>query len=226
MTEWTEIKELAVRKGGESFSEQIDRVSAAFSGKPYVVGPLPAYEESEKLCVDFEAFDCVTYIETVLSICGSESEEGFLKRLADIRYAADNVGWLERNHYLTDWIINNEKKGYVKNITPLQGSCVLTRTLSALENYPAKQQKLCFLNIDCIGSFRGNIETGDIVCFGTERENLDFAHVGFLIAGVEGLRVRHSAKSQKRVCEESLEDFFDRFGGSPGVVIVRPLAKG
>ena len=91
-------------------------------GVPYVAGTLDGNEE-EQLVVLVDSLDCTTFVETVLAFCiadkrGERDYEGFKKALTQIRYR-DGIlnGYTSRLHYFSDWILNNEQMGFVKECT-------------------------------------------------------------------------------------------------------------
>ena len=91
-------------------------------GVPYVAGTLDGNEE-EELVVLVDSLDCTTFVETVLAFCiadkrGERDYEGFRKALTQIRYR-DGIlnGYTSRLHYFSDWILNNEQMGFVKECT-------------------------------------------------------------------------------------------------------------
>lgn len=130
---------------------------------------------------------------------------------------------MERNHYSVDWINNNEKKGIVRNITPPDISVKLTRTLSCLNGYPAVKRTVSYLPVKSISRFEQEIQTGDLIWFGTTQENLDVKHTGILISKNGLLTLRHASRSAGKVMDESLTVFLGRFGESPGVILARPV---
>lgn len=207
-------------------SQRIEALTRSLLGKPYAVLPLGGSPKSptspEEVVIPLDTFDCVTLTETVLSAVRSRNSDEFLKNLVALRYAEEAVSWLDRNHYSVDWIANNERKGFVKNVTPQDDCVTLTRTLSILEGYPPREHRISFLPVDKFLARMGEFRTGDVVYFGTTRENLDVSHVAFLVCGEEPTLL-HATKSKGAVVEEKLSDFFARFGGTPGVIVVRPL---
>lgn len=104
-----------------SFNERLHYFSNAFMNEPYLLGPLGEgkqglYNTNPLFRVD--AFDCLTYIETVMALTDSNNEAEFQKTLQNIRYQHQPPKLTERNHFTSlDWIPNNTKKGYIKDIT-------------------------------------------------------------------------------------------------------------
>lgn len=88
---------------------------------PYLVDPLGEGDEgeiSQAPLYRFDAFDCTTFVETVLALTLSNSPEEFRARINQIRYKDGVISYQTRNHFPTlDWIPNNTKKGFIKDIT-------------------------------------------------------------------------------------------------------------
>ena len=73
-----------------------------FLGVPYQESPLgeSALPDDDPL-IRFDAFDCTTFVETVLA-------DGDAERLNQIRYKDGQIGFLTRNHFIeSDWLTNN-----------------------------------------------------------------------------------------------------------------------
>lgn len=65
-----------------------------------------------------DAFDCVTYVETVLALAHASDLEQFKENMLNIRYQCGNPSFVTRNHFTSvDWNKNNTHNGYVKDIT-------------------------------------------------------------------------------------------------------------
>jgi hypothetical protein len=66
----------------KTVSTRLKRIADTFLGRPYfsdslVGGP----DHRERLVVDLEAFDCITFIEIALALARSRSKKGFLAEL-------------------------------------------------------------------------------------------------------------------------------------------------
>lgn len=65
-----------------------------------------------------DAFDCVTYVETVLALAHASNLEQFKENMLNIRYQCGEPSFVTRNHFTSiDWNKNNTYNGYVKDIT-------------------------------------------------------------------------------------------------------------
>src|SRR5215475_9876522 len=89
-------------------SRRLDFISGALRGTRYqgytlIGGPsLP-----EKFVVRDDAFDCVTFCETVLAAAIATTPTEFDSILRSVRYHDGIVAWRERNHYFFEWGKNN-----------------------------------------------------------------------------------------------------------------------
>lgn len=88
---------------------------------PYLVNPLgegPAGEFEKGPLYRFDGFDCTTFVETVLALAKTQSVDEFKVMMNRIRYKDGRVSYESRNHFPSiDWIPNNIRAGFVKDIT-------------------------------------------------------------------------------------------------------------
>ena len=91
-------------------------------GTPYAGGTLDTCL-NENLIINLHAFDCTTFVETVLALAttkqkNQKSTKDFAQTLQYIRYRNGVInGYTSRLHYFSDWILNNIQKNIVKEIT-------------------------------------------------------------------------------------------------------------
>ena len=98
---------LSKGRGGPSVSGRIDILASLFLRYPYKSNPLIGSADSaEVFTASLDAFDCVTFIETVLALARASDVNGFSGWLRRIRYDRGRIEWERRNHYMTDWIRN------------------------------------------------------------------------------------------------------------------------
>ncbi|MCL9685280.1 N-acetylmuramoyl-L-alanine amidase-like domain-containing protein [Legionella maioricensis] len=104
-----------------SMAERIDWISNHFSGTVYELGslgegPNARYDQFPLYRVD--AFDCDTYVNTVLSLALANSVESFKQCLKYTRYKNGKRAYINRNHFTSiDWNRNNQRRGVLKDIT-------------------------------------------------------------------------------------------------------------
>lgn len=96
--------------------------SGSFIGKPYLLGALgegsdSRYDQSPLYRTD--AFDCETYVDTVVALALAANPKGFAQCINKIRYRKGQISFITRNHFTAlDWNKNNQLQGFVKDITP------------------------------------------------------------------------------------------------------------
>jgi len=100
---------------------RLDLISATFLGKPYLLGALGEGSDArfdQEPLYRTDAFDCETYVTTVLALALGKDERGFQQCIRQVRYHNGQVEFTSRNHFTSlDWNQNNQRKGYIKDIT-------------------------------------------------------------------------------------------------------------
>jgi cell wall-associated NlpC family hydrolase len=202
---------------------RVDLLSELLLGSPYAAGPLGGGAGGpERLSLRLDAFDCVTYVETVLALALSGAAAEFPGWLRTIRYAGGRVGWATRNHYMTGWIRSNVAAGVVKRVAGRR-SVRKARTLDAVPGLPPRRALFSCVPKREIASLEPSLRTGDLVFFASTKARLDVFHCGVLVRGERGLRMRHASRSLGGAVEEELAAFLRRHRMA-GVIAVRPSA--
>ena len=205
--------------------DRVEFHSGDLLGSPYAVNPLGGSPGgSEVLSASLEAFDCVTYVETVLALSRASSPAEFAARLRAIRYDGGRVEWARRNHYMTAWIRSNVKGGAVKRIGGGAAAVRKERTLDAVPGLRPRRASFSCVPKREIGKLERRLETGDVVFFASTRAHLDVFHCGILVRKEGRLRMRHASRSQGSVVEQDLSDFLKRHRMA-GVMAVRPVCE-
>jgi len=135
---------------------------------------------------------------------------------------------------MTDWIRNNARSGFVKNLTRGPEAIVRTKTLTVIPKLGPRTVTLrCFpkKKFPKISRF---IHDGDVIFFASTRRNLDIFHVGIVFSdkssGVaeetEDARIilSHASRSHRGVVEQDLIEFLKE-NRMAGFLLVRPLEK-
>ena len=100
---------------------RITNISAQFLGKTYLLGALGEgvqgdYDQSPLYRTD--AFDCETFVDTVLALALANAPDQFNRCINQVRYHKGQVSFINRNHFTClDWNRNNQRQGFVKDIT-------------------------------------------------------------------------------------------------------------
>jgi hypothetical protein len=111
------LASLDPRKPGD-FSRILDAESAALLGKPYELGPLGEGDTLPLYRLD--AFDCTTFIETVMANarCFRHKPDCLEKEMRTIRYHGGRISFRNRNHVPeTDWLPGNVQNGLLKDLS-------------------------------------------------------------------------------------------------------------
>ena len=195
-------------RGKGAISQRIDFISASLRGTRYqdytlIGGP----RQSERFVARDDAFDCVTYCETVLAAAIAGNRGEFDSVLRTIRYHNGVVSWRERNHYFFEWGQHNIENNICHPVT-MDGSIKIDKTV-----YWHKELGRRRFSIDVIprAVFLANkrqLAKGDIVGFITQRPNMDYFHVGYIAFDRGGdLLLRHASQSRHRVLDERMDRF-------------------
>lgn len=197
-------------------------------GTPYVSGTLDRNKE-EKLVVNLCEVDCTTYVEyiTALSITvmrGKTSFQDFTDVLKQLRYRNGELnGYASRLHYFSDWIIDNEGKGFIRETTGCFSKDSLRLQLNYMTRYSDKylplkknprlteaidraEKALYGINVPFLKKELLNnpeviqqINEGDIVAITTNIEGLNIVHTGLAVRIDEQLYLLHASSQLGKV---------------------------
>lgn len=132
-----------------TLSDKITAVSALFLNKPYELGALGEgcqgdYDQFPLYRTD--AFDCETYVDTVLAFSFANNASDFKQVINQIRYQNGKVSFITRNHFTClDWNQNNQKQGFLRDIT--KKITDKTLTANALIDKPGWYEHMTAANI-------------------------------------------------------------------------------
>ena len=186
------------------------KTADAWVGRPYVSDSLiGGPDEPEKLVVNLEAFDCVTFIESILALARSRSRKGFIDELKRTRYREGRVEWSSRLHYFSDWMKSSQKRGAINIRTRGPGSRIIETKLGVVEGLPERRVRFHVVPKQKVHLARRRISDGSIVAFASTRSKLDFFHTG-LIFNEEGMLLYHASRKAKKVIAEPLTDYLKR----------------
>ena len=234
----------------KDINQRVIAITQEFIGTPYVGGTLNVPEE-EELYVNTTALDCLTFVETVAALAKASEVENptvndFLKNLRSIRYRDGKInGYPSRLHYISEWSINNEKRGNFKEITgeyDLSEKKVKTIDFMTKNShlYPALNNKevleaikenekaLQDLHYSLIptgeveNAAKNFLRSGDIVAIETTKDGLDVSHVGIVNIKNGTPYLIHASSKYKKVLNDTLplKDYLKR-QKSPGIRVFR-----
>jgi hypothetical protein len=194
-------------------SQRVDFISRALLGTPYrgytlIGGP----RRAEQFVVRDDAFDCVTYCETVLAAAIAANSGEFRQALRAIRYHNGVVDWRERNHYFYEWGQRNAARELCRPIA-MDGSVALSKTVYWHKALGKRHFTMLAIPRATFLANKSLLAAGDIVGFVTRRPDLDYFHVGFVVFGGKGdLMLRHASQSRGRVIDERMDRFIALYG--------------
>lgn len=105
----------------QPLDQRIITASEAFLGIPYLLGALgegPQGKFDQHPLYRSDAFDCVTYVETIIALAHAKDFSEFQEKMLDLRYRDGVADFTHRNHFTSvDWNPNNIQKGYLSDMT-------------------------------------------------------------------------------------------------------------
>jgi hypothetical protein len=236
----------------DDFGETIVAVGKTFIGIPYVAKTLEV-GETESLVINLQGMDCTTYVENVLTFSlmleqQRKDFDSYAKNLKTIRYKDGKLeGYASRLHYFSEWIANNEKKGFLKDMTPTIGGAQVHKDINFMsthrELYPflkdpenfkkiqeseqfLKIKPLCVLPKDQIQANEHLIKTGDIIALTTSIQGLDITHTGFASREADGrIHLLHASTGSLLVelSKLPLTEYLKGIKSNTGIIVARPI---
>lgn len=231
-------------------AEVLIHTAKFFLGKPYVASTLEN-EGAERLIVNFDEFDCTTFVETCVALTlttksANPGYEKYLEKLQTIRYKKGIIdGYSSRLHYMTSWIKDNCEKGIFENISEKLGGIQFNKKIDFMSTHPnlymklknnsAEIEKIVIeeTNIDKyryivipkndIFKRENTFQTGDIIIFATATDGLDYSHIGIAYWDREILKMIHASSRAKKVVIENhtINDYCQLSRNCTGITILR-----
>jgi N-acetylmuramoyl-L-alanine amidase-like len=196
----------------QQISQRIDFISAALRGTRYLGYTLiggPRWPE--KFVVRDDAFDCVTFCETVLAAAIARNLGEFETVLRKIRYHNGIVQWRERNHYFFEWGEHNVENGICRWIS-MDGAVEINKTVDSQKGLSKRRFAMRVIPRAVFMANKPMLESGDIIGFVSHQPDLDYFHAGFIAFARDGtLLLRHASESAHRVHDERMDRFLARY---------------
>jgi hypothetical protein len=238
-------------KSNMPISELIVEIGLSFQGTPYVSATLENGLE-EKMVINLRELDCTTFVENCLALArtvksGKTDFESFVSELEKIRYR-DGIRnqYPSRLHYFSEWIHNNQKKGFI-NETPNQNGVKSDKTINFMSTHPAdypvlkehpelipaiaEQEKeltkigFSYFPKSDLSNLYKNLKHGDIIALTSSIDGIDINHVGIIIKKDNEFYLLHAPLSGKKVMvsDGPLSDFLKPASKNNGIMIARPV---
>ena len=223
---------------------------AAYTLEQYLVdGGSP---EAEPLTLHLSKFDCVSLVECAIAVARAAATPGagwerFAAEMERMRYRGGvRAGYASRLHYFSEWIRDGERRGLLTDLGPSLGAQRDERPLRFRSehrgSYPALRDDATFAAIvdreralDCcprnlvprarVAEITPQLETGDVLAFGTAIGGLDVTHTGLAYRDRGGvMRVLHAPLSGGvvQVSPGTVAQYVDALRGCTGILAARP----
>jgi hypothetical protein len=206
------IEKARAQRAHGGLAQRIEYISAALRGTRYrgdtlIGGP----KKPEVFVTRDDAFDCVTYCETVLAAARAHNVAEFETTLREIRYHNGIVAWHERNHYFFEWCRNNIENKMCKAVV-LDGAVDIEKTVDSQIGLSPRHFTMRVIPHAVFLANKDALETGDVIGFVSHRPDLDYFHSGFIVFGPgRVMLLRSAAESHRRVVDEDMGGFLARY---------------
>ncbi|HBO21371.1 MAG TPA: DUF1460 domain-containing protein [Providencia sp.] len=182
----------------------------------------------ERLIVDLNAMDCMTFIEYTEAFRRAENYQQFISNLINIRYIDQQVTFSNRRHFFTDWA--QESKPIAVDITTMISSHAvpIEKKLnwkgnggSFISGLGVKARLINYIPTRYVDE--GLIEllkTGDYIGIYSKNQGLDVTHVGIVIKENKQVVFRNasSLRHNLKVSDVELRHYLD---DKVGIIVFR-----
>lgn len=230
--------------------ERMLALATPLTGRPYLEKTLEV-PGPEHLVVRLEGFDCFTLVESVLALAHTLSQkqpnwDTFQSVLARIRYRSGVIeDYTSRLHYTSDWAFDNQRKGYLRDITQEIGGVPYLKTIDFMSSHrdayaqladdalyqkigpieaAINQRQHYYIPEDQLAGLEKGIQPGDILAITTQIGGLDISHVGLAEFKDGRLHMLHASSKHKRVVrtQQPLADYLLGNKLQSGIMVFRP----
>ena len=239
--------------GSATVQQQVMGAAKLLAGIQYKDKTLEG-NQTEQLVVRLDAFDCVTYVESVLALVaclqnGESTYADYQRHLTSLRYRSGKIdGYPSRLHYSCDWAFDNGLRGNMHDVTKDIGGELRDKEISFMSRHRSAYAALAeddanlaaiktveadintreyyFIPEARLRALENKIQDGDVLALTTKIEHLDIAHLGFAVHVKGRLHLLHASSKHGKVLvsPETLEDMLKASSSRNGVMVFRPLA--
>ena len=240
--------------------ECMGKIGSMMIGTRYVGGTLELMPE--RCIMDLTGLDCVTFFENTLNIArtakikkqelaqnpNSITFRDVLDQIEYTRYRDGNLeGYTSRLHYTSEWILDNVKKGVVKDLTKDLGGKPFPVKVSFMSENPQFYPQLVaqpslvnkmrlveyginntrhwYIPTAQVKEIESKLQTGDIIAIATNKPGLDYSHTGMIIKNAKGMALfLHASSAKKRVyLDRRISNYLSESPSSIGISVLRPI---
>ena len=244
------IRFLDQKKTSAPFPDQLVlEIGKFFVGTPYRAGTLEM-KGGERLVVNLREHDCFTFVENVVALAWlvksrQKSFDVFRRVLLKIRYRQGRLqGYPSRLHYFSDWIHDNQKKGFVRDMTADVGGRPLIKAITFMTAHPGlypplknatnlrrmksvertiNKRSRHFIPKRAVRGLEDRIRDGDLIATTTSTEGLDVQHVGLAVRVKHRTHLLHASSVEKKVVvsQKTLYRYLMESSTRSGIMVVR-----
>lgn len=230
----------------------------ALEGTPYVEKTLEG--PGPEVCrIPADGFDCVTFMEASLNLAriavprpagAAPPDAGDLRAaVTETRYRNGVLdGYVSRLHYTSEWILDNQARGILREVSAELGGEPLALKLDfmsthpdaypALKDHPERVERMAAIEREVnaheiayipkarIAEAEAGLRTGDLIAVATSIQGLDYTHTGLIWRDPDGVArfVHASSVAGRVVIGPALHEYVN---AGPkhfiGVTVARPL---
>ena len=227
----------------------VAEVGRYFMEAAYACRPLEQ-EGPERLVVNLHCFDCFTFVENCLALAlmiptRKRSWNDFTDILTRIRYRGGIVnGYASRLHYFSEWLADNVKKGFLREVTCDIACLPYTKDIDFMTKHPDlyppladpatlgeiaefESQMPCqdrfYVPAVQFGAQERNILEGDIIGITSATPGLDVQHAGIAVRRGRAVHLLHASEpaGQVVISTETLENYLLEDETRTGIMVGR-----
>ena len=239
--------------------ERVAAVGRALVGTRYKGFTLEIDDRIEAPSVNLEGLDCWTFFESALAFARMLDEprenwspQTMLTYIERDRYRGGSCDgtYLSRLHYLEEWIIDNDRRGLVQNLTTALGGTRVAHTAGEMTinwrgyrymrasadvraGIRAMEQRVAAMPMahipkNKVASIESKLRSGDIISITTnDPGGVGTSHVGLALRTADGvLHFMHASSPNnagKVVIDMRLSDYLNHYRADAGIMVARPL---
>lgn len=241
--------------GGTAVAQETNLMLA--NGQTFINTPYAAHtlemDDAEDLIINCDEVDCTTFVEYVLAMSlapqqgDAMQESDFAENLQRIRYRDGQInGYTSRLHYISDWIKNGVKGGFLEDVSAANSPYTKKLSVSYMSTHPEKYKQLANSSTH-VAQMKGYekaltgqeihwtpkdqlpiaglpwIKNGDIIAITTNTPGLDVTHMGLAIYIKGNLCLMHASSKKGKVLVEplALSSLLENNSNWTGIRVVR-----
>ena len=233
---------------GEPVPALMVRAGKALEGQPYVAGTLDE-QPGERLRIYLTRTDCIIFVETCQALARTAAQGGdfwtFANEIRQSRYRDGRIeAYADRLHYTTEWGMQGEARGVLKDVTQELGGVKLDHPINYMSSHPGSYPLMddidaireaeaginakprYYIPKNRLGDALKGIRSGDIICLVTSVEGLDISHVMMAVVEDGAVRLLHASTGPMKVVIDprTLPEYLAARSSVTGIQVLRPQA--